>query len=215
MNTSGDAAEQIVRLSLEGMEATAKLTGTAAKHIAIILLSVLKQEQKTRGKARLTSMIKSGKELKVFAIPQQDLKTFVEYAKQYGVLYCVLKDKNNTSPFAIVDVIARAEDAAKIQRIFDRFAIGKVKPISLDENTENTEPDTDEPVSEKEDTVPFAETTDKGEEKIQSKESLESENTQNSQKQSVREKINNYKRRQYRPQPEHSTLRKDVGSIEK
>jgi len=57
--------------------------------------------------------------------------------------------------------------------------------------------------------------TDKGEEKIQSKESLESENTQNSQKQSVREKINNYKRRQYRPQPEHSTLRKDVGSIEK
>ena len=31
MNTGGDAAEQVVRLSLEGFEVAAKLTGTAAK----------------------------------------------------------------------------------------------------------------------------------------------------------------------------------------
>lgn len=30
MNTGGDAAEQVVRLSLEGFEVAAKLTGTAA-----------------------------------------------------------------------------------------------------------------------------------------------------------------------------------------
>ena len=39
-------------------------------------------------------MIKSGKELKVFSIPQKDLKKFTEQAKRYGVLYCVLRDKN-------------------------------------------------------------------------------------------------------------------------
>ena len=33
MNTGGDAAEQVVRLSLEGFEVAAKLTGTAAKEI--------------------------------------------------------------------------------------------------------------------------------------------------------------------------------------
>ena len=215
MNTSGDAAEQVVRLSLEGMEVTAKLTGTAAKHIAIILLSILKQEHKTRGKARLTSMIKSGKELKVFAVPQQDLKTFVNHAKQYGVLYCVLKDKNNTAPNAIVDVIARAEDAAKIQRIFDRFEIGKVQPVTLDDSTENTEPATDESVNQKEDTVPFAETMDKAEERLQSEGSLESAKTRDSKKESVREKINKYKHRQRRPQPEHDAIRKEVVNVEK
>ena len=34
MNNSGDAAEQVVRLSLEGTEVALKLTGCAAKNIA-------------------------------------------------------------------------------------------------------------------------------------------------------------------------------------
>lgn len=66
MNNGGDAAEQVVRLSLEGFEVAAKLTGSAAKNVALLLVSVLKQEQQTKGKARLTNMIKSGKERKSF-----------------------------------------------------------------------------------------------------------------------------------------------------
>ena len=57
MNTGGDAAEQVVRLSLEGFEVAAKLTGTAAKELTVLLVSVLKQEQKTKGKARLTNVL--------------------------------------------------------------------------------------------------------------------------------------------------------------
>lgn len=57
MNNGGDAAEQVVRLSLEGFEVAAKLSGSAAKNVALLLVSVLKQEQKTKGKARLTNMM--------------------------------------------------------------------------------------------------------------------------------------------------------------
>ena len=135
MTSSGDAAEQVVRLSLEGFEVAAKLTGSAAKEVAILLASVLKQEisqsGKTRGKARLTSMIKSGKELKVFSLPQKDLKKFTEHAKRYGVLYCVLRDRNTNAPDAQIDIIARAEDASKIQRIVDRFELGTVDKASI------------------------------------------------------------------------------------
>ena len=46
MNTGGDAAEQIVRLSLEGFEVAAKLSGSAAKNVAALLVSVLKQENR-------------------------------------------------------------------------------------------------------------------------------------------------------------------------
>ena len=126
MTNGGDAAEQVVRLSLEGFEVAAKLSGAAAKNIAVLLVSVLKQEQKTKGKARLTNMIKSGKELKVFSIPNKDLKKFTEQAKRYGVLYCVLRDKNTKGDNVPIDIIARAEDASKIQRIVERFEIGKV-----------------------------------------------------------------------------------------
>ena len=132
MTSSGDAAEQVVRLSLEGFEVAAKLTGSAAKEVAILLASVLKQEvtqsNKTRGKARLTSMIKSGKELKVFSIQQRDLQKFTQHAKRYGVLYCVLRDKNTNNPDATIDIITRAEDASKIQRIVE---LGKVDKASI------------------------------------------------------------------------------------
>ena len=126
MNPGGDAAEQVVRLSLEGMEVAAKITGNGAKNIGLLLYATLKQEQKTKGKARLTSMLKSGKELKVFTIRQEDLKKFSQEAKRYGVLYCVLKDRDNPDPNAAVDVIARAEDASKISRITERFELATV-----------------------------------------------------------------------------------------
>lgn len=126
MNSSGDAAEQVVRLSLEGFEVVAKVTGEAAKNIALLLISALKNEQQTKGKARLSKMIRSGKELKVFTVQKKDLKAFTKHAKKYGVLYTVLRDKNNKDGNSLVDIIARAEDASKIQRIMDRFDLTKV-----------------------------------------------------------------------------------------
>ncbi len=131
MNASGDAAEQVVRMSLEGVEVAARISGNGAKNIALLLAAVLKEEQKTKGKARLSSMLKSGKELKVFSVRQQDLKKFSQEAKRYGVLYCVLKDRNNHDANAMVDVIARAEDASKIQRITERFKLATIDTATV------------------------------------------------------------------------------------
>ena len=131
MNTGGEAAEQIVRMSLEGFEVAAKITGAGAKNIAILLYSILKEEKKTKGKARLSSMLRSGKELKVFTVKNDDLKTFTQEAKKYGVLYCVLADRKNNDPNAEVDVIARAEDASKISRIVERFHLASVDTASI------------------------------------------------------------------------------------
>lgn len=131
MNTGGEAAEQIVRMSLEGFEVAAKITGAGAKNIAILLYSILKEEKKTKGKARLTSMLRSGKELKVFTVKRGDLQKFTQEAKKYGVLYCVLTDRKNKDPNAEVDVIARAEDASKISRIVERFHLASVDTASI------------------------------------------------------------------------------------
>ena len=131
MNTGGEVAEQIVRMSLEGFEVAAKITGAGAKNIAILLYSILKEEKKTKGKARLTSMLRSGKELKVFTVKSGDLKKFTQEAKKYGVLYCVLTDRKNKDQNAEVDVIARAEDASKISRIVERFNLASVDTASI------------------------------------------------------------------------------------
>ena len=155
MNTGGEAAEQIVRMSLEGFEVAAKITGAGAKNIAILLYSILKEEKKTKGKARLSSMLRSGKELKVFTVKNDDLKTFTQEAKKYGVLYCVLADRKNSDPNAEVDVIARAEDASKISRIVERFHLASVDTASIvteaekSKDEKNGQPEPDIGVQEK------------------------------------------------------------------
>ena len=124
MSYSGDAAEQVVRLSLETGEVAVKLAGAGAKQLAILLYAILREQTKTKGKTRLTNMLRSGKELKVFAVKDSDLQLFCREAKKYGVLYCVLKDRDATD--GITDIMVRAEDASKINRIFERFNLATV-----------------------------------------------------------------------------------------
>lgn len=121
---SGDAAEQVVRMTLEGTEVAVRLAGTGAKELAILLYAVLKDQKKTRGKMRLTNMLRSGKELKVFAVRDGDLVKFCQEAKKYGVLYTVLKDRDAKD--GLTDIMVRAEDASKINRIFERFKLATV-----------------------------------------------------------------------------------------
>lgn len=124
MSYSGDAAEQVVRMTLEGAEFAAKITGAGAKQLAVLLYAVLRDQKKTKGKIRLGNMIKSGKELKVFTVKDPDLQRFCAEAKKYGILYCVLKDRSAND--GISDIMVRAEDASKINRIFERFKLTTV-----------------------------------------------------------------------------------------
>lgn len=124
MSTSGEAADQVVKMTLDGVEVVAKITGVGAKELAALLYAVLKDQKKTKGKTRLSSMLRSEKELKVFAVKDDELKRFCQEAKKYGVLYCVLKDRDATD--GITDIMVKAEDASKINRIFERFELSVV-----------------------------------------------------------------------------------------
>lgn len=122
MNSSGDAAEQIVRMSLNGVEVAAKITGQGAERLAKLIYAILKDQKRTKGRASLAAMLNSNKPIKVFGINDNDLKKFCEEAKKYGVMYHVLKDKDKTD--GKCDIMVKAEDAAKVNRIFERFKLG-------------------------------------------------------------------------------------------
>ena len=153
MNSSGDAAEQIVRMSLEGTEVALRLTGSAAKNIAAALYTIMqnKDKNKIRGKQRLTAMLKSGKELKVFTVSEEHLKQFAQEAKRYGVVYCALRGKEKSAD-GMVDVMVRAEDAAKINRIVERFKLATVDAASIRQEIVQARADKDAPVAPPEQT---------------------------------------------------------------
>ena len=129
MNSGADAADQIVNMSLKGIEVLAKISGEGAKNLATYLYAVLKDQKKTKGKTRLESLLRSGKELKVFAVKNEDLKQFTHEAKRYGVLYCALRDKKSLD--GMCDIMVRAEDASKINRIVERFKLATVDTASI------------------------------------------------------------------------------------
>jgi len=137
MNHSGDAAEQVVRMALEGVDLAVRITGKAAKEVALLLLTALKSPDKgdagdgikLKGKERLNSMLKSGKELEIFSVKERDLRTFVREAKNYGIVYCVLRNSKQ-APDGTCDILVKADDAAKVSRLIERFdiaATGKAK----------------------------------------------------------------------------------------
>lgn len=125
MDASEQAAEQIVRMTLAGSEMALKLTGAGAKNVAAALMAAAAGSEKTKGKARLGTMLKSGKELKVFRLKPDDLERFAQEAKRYGLLYTVVKPEAKGAP--TLDVMAKAEDAAKVNRILENLGYGRVE----------------------------------------------------------------------------------------
>ena len=50
MNTGGEAADQVIRISLNGMEVAAKISGKAALEIANMLYAVMKDQRKPKAR---------------------------------------------------------------------------------------------------------------------------------------------------------------------
>lgn len=129
MNTSGDAAESIVRLSMEGIEAALRITGSGAKGLAMVIIALLQSNDSVRnkGRTRLKTMLKSGKPTAVFAVKNDDLETFMASAKKYGILYAVVRDPGGMGQ-DVTDVIVKSEDAGRVNRLVEKFDLN-VKDI--------------------------------------------------------------------------------------
>lgn len=64
MNTSGDAAESIVRMSLQGLEVAVRLSGSGAKNVAALMIAILKDQKQTKVRQDLLICLNLVKNLK-------------------------------------------------------------------------------------------------------------------------------------------------------
>lgn len=130
MNSS-EAAEQIVKFSIEGIEMALRLSGTGLERIAVMLYTMSKDNKMTKGKTTLNKMLKSGSPLQIFSIKASELEKFGKEAKKYGILYTALIDKKAPDNDGIVDIMVRSEDAAKINRVVERFKLAQIDNVSI------------------------------------------------------------------------------------
>ena len=123
MYNGGEAADQMVSYAFKGGEVVLRLSGAAAKNLAVYLTALLKQGGPSKGKTTLKRMIADGKELTVQCIDADQIPYFNAMAKKYGVMFVAVRDKQNLD--GKCDIMFRLEDSARVNRIFDRLAISE------------------------------------------------------------------------------------------
>lgn len=110
MSLEGDTADKFVHEGIEITEHAIKLAGLGAKNLAALLLALLKDNQKLKGKTNINRLLRTDKPMSIFTIKREDLAEFRKRAKHDGVLYAAathLKSKGK-----MVDVFVWDERAA-------------------------------------------------------------------------------------------------------
>lgn len=90
----------------------------------MFVYAVLKDQKKTHGKTRLVRMLKEQRPFKFFNVPTTHMKQFVKEAKEHGLLYVPIRNKQKTSH---IEVVVFADDSSKVQRIYDNLGLDFVK----------------------------------------------------------------------------------------
>lgn len=115
-----DAPDQVLRLSMEGVEFALKISGAAAKNVAAALYAVARDQKRTKGKAGITAMLRQQRPLTVYTIPKADCPEFAKQAKRYGILYAPIPLKKGDDT---LDLMVFQDDAPRVNRIVERLSL--------------------------------------------------------------------------------------------
>lgn len=148
VSVTGETADQLTRMTLQGIQfaagLSAKAGGKTLKSLSVFLYSVIAEQRKVKGKTNLKSFLKSEEELKIFAIQRKDLQSFYKEAKRYGVLYhVIMKEKGEDG---ICDIMIKAKDASKVARIANRLEIGTLDTKTINSMIEKEQTNSDKQV---------------------------------------------------------------------
>lgn len=128
MAVENETADQVVRMVLQGSEVVLRLSGEASLRIGQMIYTALKDGHTTKGKATLWEFLKSGKDQKMFRIPDAYLKAFTKASKKFGFPFVVMKDKTKNDGYT--DIMCYAADASKVNRVIENFNL-LVKQVEI------------------------------------------------------------------------------------
>ena len=135
----GDAAEQMVRILLDGTETVVKITGEGARQLAAFLYAWAQQEPgknpAQHGRTSMVRLLKSGQELQVFRLRKEEYAAFKPQARQYKLLYAALR--NRRDPDGLIDVVVRTDEIPRVNHVLERLGYGSVQQ---GENSKKKEP---------------------------------------------------------------------------
>ena len=133
MDVSAEAADVVVRESLQATEAAAKLTLEGVKNVAALLLAIAKQDMKVVGQTTAKRLARDPAPAVVIAIKAEDKAKFQKLAKEFGVLYFFAQKKGNDN--GMLNVVSNENYAALLNAIMQQLGY----PIPKKEQEEDTQ----------------------------------------------------------------------------
>ena len=133
MDVSAEAADVVVRESLQATEAAAKLTLEGMKNVAALLLAIAKQDMKVVGQTTAKRLARDPAPAVVIPIKAEDKVKFQKLAKEFGVLYFFAQKKGNDN--GMLNVVSNENYAALLNAIMQQLGY----PIPQKEQEEDTQ----------------------------------------------------------------------------
>jgi len=121
MDVSAEAADLVVKESIQATESAVKLAGTGLKNVAALLLALSKQDYKVVGKTTADRLARDNSApALVVPLKKEDTAKFQKLAKEYGVLYFLAQKKGNESGY--VNIVSNQNYAAQLNAVMEALA---------------------------------------------------------------------------------------------
>ena len=120
MDVSAEAADLVVREGIQATEAAAKLTGSALKNVAALLLALAKQDMKVVGRTTAQRLARdTSAPAVVIHLKAEDKARFQRLAKEFGVLYFIAQKKGSDT--GILNVVSNQNYAAQLNAVMEQM----------------------------------------------------------------------------------------------
>ena len=133
MDVSAEAADLVVRESIQATEAAAKLSLEGIKNVAALLLAIAKQDMKVVGETTAKRLARDPAPAVVIPIKAEDKAKFQKLAKDFGVLYFIAQKKGNDT--GILNVVSNQNYAAQLNAVMEQMGY----PIPPKEQEDETQ----------------------------------------------------------------------------
>lgn len=118
-DVSGEAADLVVKETMQITEGAIKLAGVGLKNIAAFLIAISNQNNKVVGKTTAKRLARDPAPAEIIHLKKEDIGRFQKLAKQYGVLYFFVHKKDATD--GITNVVSNANYAPQLNAIMEEL----------------------------------------------------------------------------------------------
>lgn len=128
-------AMQIFHLTIQGVEVCFRAAKEILKILQKLVLFLAKMliHEKQLGKTSMKKLLKQGVDLKACQVPNDRVKEFKKIAKKYGILYTEVPGGKG----GMTDILFRQEDTPRMNMLFEKMGLGKVKYEDITDFVEN------------------------------------------------------------------------------